>query len=199
MKTVRNILVILLLVCVGVTFCACGGDDAPEDIKSFKAAVAATAPESIEGTVTVTTVYGPLKATFDADIAEDGSFTLDYSYESFNDLGTGDASDVVSKKTGTVTYKDGQYSDSSLASKLPADAAAAKLGLDAKKMSYSVSADGKVLTATVKAADTASVLGVAYDADVTLVITQNAGKIISLSLSYTVAEAGNVLVVCNYN
>ena len=199
MKIVRSILAVLLVICVSVGFCACGDDDSTKaSLKNFTKAVESTTPASVTGTVEVTTVFGPLKATFTAVIAEDGSFTLNYSYEQFNDLATGGAGDVTSNKNGTVTYKDGAYSDSSLAAKIPANATAAKLKLDAKKMTYNISADGNVLTAAIKAADTASVLGVAYDGDVSLVVTKNEGKIVSFTLSYTVAETGNVLVVCNY-
>ena len=198
MKFVKNIVALLLLLCISVGFCACGGDDSSAALKDFSKAIAATAPTAVEGSVEVTTVYGPLTATFTAAIAEDGSFTLNYAYDEFNDLATGEAGDVMTKKEGTVTYKDGAYSDTSLASKIPADATALKVNLDAKKITYTISTDGHVLTATVKAADTESVLGVAYDGDVSLVLTKNDGKIVSVMLSYTIENAGNVKVVCNY-
>lgn len=196
MKFVKSIVALLLLLCISVGFCACGGDENKE-LKAFSSAITATAPTQVEGSVEVTTLLGPLTATFTATIAEDGSFTLNYAYDKFNDLATG-GGDVMSKQEGTVTYSNGIYSDTSLASKIPAEATALKVKLDADKMTYAISNDGNVLTATVKAADTEAVLGVAYEGDVSLVLTQNEGKIVSVMLSYAIENAGNVKVVCNY-
>jgi hypothetical protein len=197
MKFVKSIVALLLLLCISVGLCACGGD-ANEGLKTFSDAITATAPTQVEGSVEVATLFGPLTATFTATIAEDGSFTLNYAYDKFNDLATGGAGDVTSKQEGTVTYSNGTYSDTSLASKIPAEATAIKVKLDADKMTYVISNDGNLLTATVKAADTEAVLGVAYEGDVSLVLTQNEGKIVSVMLSYTIENAGNVKVVCNY-
>ena len=194
--TKKRIIAAVLLVYMVLSaffFVSCGGD---EQLTAFSKAISATKPSKVEGTVTMYTEFGPLTATYKADIAEDGSFVLNYAYDVFNDIQSADKSDVTSKVEGTVTYKDGVFSDTSLTSKVPAEAVAAKVKLS-DKMSYTVSDDGNVLAATVKAADTKAVLGVEYAADVTMVLTKANDKIVSLSLTYTLAE-GKVEVVCSY-
>ncbi|MBE6644270.1 MAG: hypothetical protein E7612_02685 [Ruminococcaceae bacterium] len=192
----KNIIISAILVVymlIGTfAFTACGN----ESVEEFTAAISATQPTNVAGTVTMHTEFGPLTATYTAAIAEDGSFELNYAYEEFASIGAGSADSVIAEKTGTVTYKDGTYSDTSIAAKIPADAAATKIKLN-DKMNYTVSEDGNVLSATVKASNTKSVFGVAYDADVTFTLTKEEGKIVSLSLVYTL-EAGKVQVVANY-
>ena len=194
--TKKRIISAILLVCIALSSCllvSCGGD---EKLEAFSKAISATKPSKVEGTITMYTEFGPLVATYTADIAEDNSFVLNYAYDKFNDATTGGEGDVTSKVEGTVTYKDGAYSDSSLAAKIPTDAVAAKVKLS-DKMDYTVSEDGNVLAATIKAANTKSVLGVEYAADVTMVLTKANGKIVSLTLTYTLTE-GKVEVVCYY-
>ena len=194
--TKKRIITAILLVCMVFSACflvSCGGDG---NLEAFSNAISATKPSKVEGTVTMYTEFGPLTATYTADIAEDNSFVVNYAYDKFNDTATGGAADVTSRVEGTVTYKDGAYSDTSLAAKIPADAVAAKVKLS-DKMEYTVSEDGNVLAATVKAADTKSVLGVEYAADVTMVITKANDQIVSLSLTYTLTE-GKVVVLCSY-
>ncbi len=194
--TKKRIITAILLVCMLFSACllvSCGGDEKSED---FTAAISATKPSKVEGTIKMYTEYGPLTATYTADIAEDNSFVLNYAYDKINDIATGDAGDVTDKIEGTVTYKDGTYSDTSLAAKVPADAVAAEINLG-EDIDYTLSEDGNVLVATIKAADTKSVLGVEYAADVTMVLTKANDKIVSLSLTYTLTE-GKVEVVCSY-
>lgn len=192
-KRIISAVLLVYMVLSAFFFVSCGEDG---NLKDFSKAISATKPSKVEGTVTMYTEFGPLTATYTADIAEDNSFVINYSYDKFNDTQTGGGSDVTSKVQGTVTYKDGAYSDTSLASKIPAKAVAAKVKLS-DKMSYTVSEDGNVLAATIKAADTKSVLGVEYAADVTMVLTKTNDSIVSLSLTYTLAE-GKVEVVCSY-
>ena len=189
---ISAILVVYMLIGT-LAFTACG-DAGVED---FTAAISATEPTAVSGTVTMHTEFGPLTATYTATIAEDGSFELTYVYEEFASIGEGSADTVISEKTGTVTYKDGTYSDTSIAAKIPADATATKLKLNTDKMKYTVSEDGNVLSATVKASNTKSVFGVAYDADVVFTLTKSEGKIVSLSLTYTL-EQGKVEVLASY-
>ena len=192
-KRIIAAVLLVYMVLSAFFFVSCGEDD---QLKAFSKAISATQPSKVEGTVTMYTEFGPLTATYNADIAEDGSFVLNYAYDLFNDIQSADKDEVTGKVEGTVTYKDGTFSDSSLTSKVPAEAVAAKVKLS-DKVSYTVSDDGNVLAATVKAANTKSVLGVEYAADVTMVLTKANGKIVSLSLTYTLAE-GKVEVTCNY-
>ena len=188
------VLVVYMLLSA-VFFASCGGGS---DLDGFNKAVSATKPTNITGEVSVNYKdLGSLEATFDSEIAEDGSFEVNYTYTKFNNIGSGSAEDTTSTLTGTVTYKNGAYSDTSLAAKLPADATATKLKLNADKMTYTLSKDGNVLAGTVKAANTKAVFGVEYASDVTFVLTKTSEKIVSLSMTYTLTE-GTVEVVCNY-
>lgn len=193
--TKKRIIAAVLLVYMVLSaffFVSCGDDQ----LAAFSKAISATKPSKVEGSVKMYTEFGPLTVEYDADIAEDGSFVLNYAYDVFNSIESADKNDVTGKVEGTVTYKDGAFSDTSLAAKIPAEAVAAKVKLS-DKMTYTVSDDGNVLAATIKAANTKSVLGVEYEADVSMVLTKANDKIASLSLTYTLAE-GKVEVVCSY-
>ena len=193
----KNIIIsAILVVCMLIgtlALTACGA----VGLEDFSTAISDTKPTAVTGTVTMHTEFGPLTATYTAAIAEDGSFELNYVYEEFASIGDGSADNVTSQQTGTVTYKDGTYSDTSIKAKIPANATATKLNLDTDKMNYIVSEDGNVLSATVKAADTKTVFGVAYGADVKFTLTNSEGKIVSLSLNYTLEE-GKVEVLASY-
>ena len=195
--TKKRIIAAVLLVCMvfsALFLVSCGGD---KKLEAFSKAISSTKPSKVDGTITMYTEFASLDVAYNATIAEDGSFVLNYSYDKFNSIDSADNNDVISKVEGSVTYKDGTYSDSSLASKIPGEVVAAKVNLDEDKMTYTVSGDGNVLAATIKAADTKDVLGVEYAADVTIVLTKANDSIVSLSLSYTLEE-GKVEVVCSY-
>ena len=192
-KIIVSAVVVVYMLLSIFALASCGS----KDLEGFSKAVSATEPKIVEGAVTMYTEFGPLTATYTATIADDGSFVINYAYDKFNQIGTGGSNDVESKVTGSVTYKDGVYSDASLTAKIPADAAATKLKLDGDKMKYTVSEDGNVLSATVKASKTKSVLGIEYASDVSFVLTKEDGKIQSLSMTYTLAE-GKVEVTASY-
>jgi hypothetical protein len=125
---------------------------------------------------------------------EDGSFTIDYVYEKFNDIGEGD--DLKSEVTGKVTCdKNGNYSDGGSLTGKVALAEGAKINL--AKVKATISADGNSLTATVKAEDTKAVLGVELPSDAELVIIKSADAIVSYSIKYSNAS-GDVTVSCEY-
>ena len=192
-KIIASLVLVVYTVFSVFALASCG--DGP--LNEFSKAISATDPSVVNGSVTMYTEYGPLVSSYTASIAEDGSYVINYEYELFDEIGDGTSNEISSKYTGTVTYKDGTYSDSSLAAKITADAAAAKIKLDDKKMSYNISEDGNVLSATVKAAKTKAVFGIEYAADVNLTLTKNAGKIVSLNMTYTLTE-GKVEVTANY-
>lgn len=187
----KKILIIMLaLTCVFAMF-SCGDKGASLD--GFKKAVDNTAPTVVNVNVAVETDIGALNSSFKTTYAADGSFVIDYSYEQFN-TSTSDADDVKSTITGQVTCdKDGNYSDGGALTGTTTAATGAKLNLDSKKMTYTVSKDGNVLTATVKAANTKAVLGIEIASDVTLVVTKAADKIVSYSMEYT-----NTAITCSY-
>ncbi len=197
MKALKILLCTLLVVGVCIGVCSCGDGEAVLD--AFKTAITETAPKTVEGEITVYTDFGPLEATYTTVIADDGSLKIDYTYEKFNLSTEGGENDTKSEVKGTVTRDaSGTYSatDSSLAAKITVDSNSVSLNLDEEKMTYTV--QGNVLSAKVLAADTESVLGVAYDVDVNLVVAMNSsGAIVSYTLDYT-PETGRVTVVCNF-
>ncbi len=191
----KKILVLALALVLAFSMFSCGGDDT---LKAFTKAVNATDPEVIDVDTKFSTSYGDLLSNAKTTFAEDGSFTLVYSYEQFNTSAVGDSDEVKVKLEKTVTCdKDGNYSDGGDLAATSTATTGHKLKLSKKKVDYKVSADGNVLTATIKAKNTESVLGVEIDADVILVLTKNADKIVSFTMNYEL-ELGKVEVICNY-
>ncbi len=202
MKKIKIFTTVLLVISLAlsmmfITSCEDEGKKEKDGIDKFNEAVAATNPSAVEGTVTMTASFGTMTMEYDAEIEENGSFTLNYSYDKFNDIDNGGSADTATKVTGTVTYADGTYTGDTTVANIPANAVASKLNLKSDKIDAKLSNDGKVLTATVKSADTKAVLGVAYQSDVTMSMTMQNAKITSLTLAYTY-EGASVSVLCNY-
>lgn len=194
----KKLLIILLALTCAFAMFSCA-EKSDVSVKDFTAAADATSPKSVSVNVTAELPLGTLTASYNTEFAEDGSFTVAYSYDKFNSLGEGDSDSVTSTVSGTVSCdKNGTYSDAAIASKIPETAKAVKFNLDTKKMTAKISADGNVLTATVTADNTEYVLGYNYGADVTFVMAKAEGKIISLVLTYTSETTGTVTVICNY-
>lgn len=164
----------------------------------FEAAIAATAPESIEGTVTLDTAAGEMEGEYTATVADDGAVTVAYSFDSFNSIGSGEAGDVSSKKVGTVTRAaDGSYTFTGDVVKAAEGVAGSvnSIKLDGSLMTVNIK--GGTLSALIESANTEAVLGVALESDATLVLIINEGKVASFSLSYELENA-SVTVVCEY-
>ncbi len=189
----KKLLALLLAaVCVFSLF-SCGDDT----LKDFKKASSSTEPSVVTLNITVGTAYGDLDASYVTTYKEDGSFTVEYSYEEFAASGEGNADDVTVVKTGTVTCdKNGNLSGGSVDGKVET-LSGNKLSFNADKMDAKVSKDGDVLTATVKAKNTKAVFGLEIAGDVTLVVTKSEGKLVSYTMTYTL-ESGDVVVKCLY-
>lgn len=188
---------VLLVVCMVfnaflVTSC---GDKETVGVDVFETAIENTAPTNISGKITLYTGSATLELAYTSVIADDGTFTVNYSYNKLADASSGAASDLDIPVEGTVTYDGTKYSDSSIAGKIVAAATQLDLGAD---MEYSVSSDGRVLSATVLAEDTEDVFGVDYAADVRFVLTQADERIVSLNLEYTLASGELVKAECSY-
>ena len=189
----KKIITILLLALLTFSFASCGEGEGPS-VDGFVAAVNNANPEAIEITIKSATALGELSGTYTVTYNEDGSFTIDYVYEKFNDIGEGD--DLKSEVTGKVTCdKNGNYSDGGSLTGKVALAEGAKINL--AKVKATISADGNSLTATVKAADTKAVLGVELPSDAELVIIKSGDAIVSYSIKYSNAS-GDVTVSCEY-
>ena len=193
----KKLLIVLLAFACVFSMAACsGGDGETVSVAKFKNAVAATRPSSVEITTKLETAIGDLEGEFDIDYNEDGSATIDYDYEKFNELGAG-VTEAKSNVSGTVTLNsDGSYSDGGTLVGNVSTAAGFTLSLDVAKMK-NAEVSGNTLTATIEKANTKAVLGVEMPADVTMVLTKNDTAIVSLVITYTL-EAGPVTITCSY-
>ena len=191
----KKILIVLLALTCAFAMFSCGKT---ADVKDFEKAIAATAPTVVEVEMVSDTVFGALSANFKTTYAEDGSFTIEGSYEQFNKSTEGKAEELKSSVPVNITCdKDGNYSDGGKFTGSNPNATGSKLSLGRKVKDATISDDGKVLTATVKAKDTKSVFGIEYAKDVSLVITQNDGKIVSYTLEYA-TDYGYDRIICSY-
>ena len=182
----KKILIVMLALTCALAMFSCG--DKSVSLDGFKKASNNTAPTVVNVSVEV----GGLASNFKTTYAADGSFVIDYSYELFNSSSSeSDKSTIV----GQVTCdKDGNYSDGGALTGTTAVATGAKLAFNSNKMeNVTVSKDGNVLSATVKAANTKAVLGIEIATDVTLVVTKAADKIVSYSM-----EFDKTTITCSY-
>ena len=190
----KKLLIVLLALTCAFTMFSCGTS---ASLKDFEEAINNTNPTAIDVQITSDTAFGSLAASFKTAFAEDGSFVIDGSYEKFNTTTEGKAEDVKSVIPVKITCdKSGNYSDGGAFSGSNPAATGKKLVLS-KKMRASISNDGNVLTATVKADKTEDVFGIAYATDVTLVVTKNEGKIVSYTMEYA-TDYGYDRIVCSY-
>ena len=174
----------------------CGKVVAVNVFEDFEAAIAATSPKGFVGTITLGTSAGEMKGEYTATIAEDGAVTVNYSFDNFNSIGSGDAGDVSSKKEGTVVRNaDGTYSGDGFTAAESVAGAVTSIKLDKTLMNFNVA--GGIMSATVESANTAEVLGVDLGSDAIFVLTINQGKVVSFALSYEVSGA-EVSIVCEY-
>lgn len=191
----KKILIVLLALTCAFAMFSCGGG---ASVKDFSDAIDATNPTVVSVEVTSDTAYGPLSASFVTAFAEDGSFTIDGTYEKFNTSTEGDADDVTTSVPVKITCdKNGSYSDGGVFAGSNPAATGEKLALGKKVKDANISEDGNVLTATVKAENTKAVFGIEYATDVSLVITKNDGKIISYTMEYA-TEHGYDKIICSY-
>ena len=199
----KKIIALILVIVCTLSLASCqffGNTDEPEtpddsaSIPDIQAKVDATAPKGADVTVTLKTTLGDLNGSYDVLYNEDGTATVNYSYEKFNTLGEG-STELKSITTGTVTVTaDGAVNGDLGAEGLTAVSFELKLAAD--KLN-SVVINAGVLSATVKAENTEAVLGVALTYDVQLVVTTGSTGVTSMSVAYTTG-VGDVEIVTVY-
>ena len=181
-----------------VVSCENGGDDAVLEFEDFEKAIDQTPASKITVSTKLTTVLGILHSSVETTFNPNGSATVKFYIERLNAEDFTSSETVISKE-GTVTLnKDGTYSDGGAFKDALGDSVASvNLVLDSAKLeSYTI--EGGVLSATVKAENTASVLGTEIGSDVSLMLTVGEGKIVSLVLNYT-TDFGPVEAIVSYN
>jgi len=192
----KIIALLLALVCV-FALVSCGGTpevpDVPDEpdysnLEPFKAAVTASAPKTAKIEVSMETTISdePMTGEFDISYGAE-NILVNYTYDQFNEINaTNPTAPDKETVTGSATIdKNGNVTDGSVSSTVTA-AALAQYNLDGAKMTYTVQVG--VLTATIEAANTESVLGAKIDADVTLTLTVTDGKVTSVTINYTTSE-----------
>lgn len=190
----KKILAIVVALACVFGMMSCGGSS---PVAAFKTAINETNPTSVKIETKLETTLGDFVGEFNATYADDGSATITYSYEKPNDPTAAGVTELKSTVTGTVELSaDGTYSDGGTLVGTVAGAGGYKLNLDEGKMK-NVEVSGNVLTATVEAANTKSVLGVSIEFDVEMTLTKGDSGIVSLALTYTTAE-GPATIVCTY-
>ena len=191
----------LLLVCVmafAVVSCDNGGEEpAPSEFADFEKAINQTPASKINVSTKITTQLGILHSTVETVFNPNGSATVNFYIERFN-TDFSSAETVISKKGSVTLNSDGTYSDGGeFKDSLGANIPTVKLNLDAAKFeSYTI--EGGVLTANVKAENTAYVLGTDVGYDVSFMLTVGAGRIVSVVLNY-VSDFGPIEAIVSYN
>lgn len=196
----KKIIALILVVGCMLALVSCFPTNTPEEpddsdaIPGIQAKIDASAPKGAEVTVTLKSTLGDLNSTYDVTYNDDGTASVAYTYEKFNTIGANN-SELKSTVSGTATVA----ADGTVSGDLGTEgvnAVSFELKLDASKLN-SVAINAGVLTANVKAADTAAVLGVALNYDVMLTVVTGTAGVTSMSVSYT-TNVGEVEVVTLY-
>ena len=195
----KKIFALLLIVCMAFSFAACGKGDNGEtsvDVSAFTAAIAATNPAGSIITVKSTTAIGELNAKYTVAYNAEGGATVNYEVEKFNEFDPANPdAETKTTVTGSVTLAaDGSYTGDALIGNVADIAAGVSVDLTAVADKATVNEAGDILTVTVPAASTESVIGTAVASDVTLVIVLSGSTVEQVNISYTGTE-----IVCKYN
>ena len=200
----RIIAILIVLSCI-FALAACNKDknegNKPENsmsVAEVQAKIDASVPAGAKVTVTLASALGDLNGSYNIVYNEDGTATVEYSYELFNPFVEGSFStDIKSTYTGTTTVAgDGTVTDE-IGGVASIQAITFAVKLDESKLD-GVSVAANALHAKVKAADTESVLGVAFESDVDLIVTVGSKGVTSIAFSYN-SSAGSVEVITTYS
>ena len=173
-------------------------DDAPTaneaEIAPFQAKIDASVPETANVTVNFKSTLGTLKSAYLVTYNTDGSATVNYTYEKFNQVG--ESKDFKTEFTGETTIgANGELTNApeGIAS---VEALTFDITLDASKLHYATVTSG-ILDAVVKAENTLEILGVELGVDAKLVISIGTLGVSSIAISYT-TEGGTVEIISTY-
>lgn len=189
----------LALTCViGLTSCT-------RDAKKFIELVNASEPTKISTVTSINDGERKLAGKFETVI--DGSnFELAYSFQRYTVPGENDDPDAfLTTEEGTVYYKDGKYSKDGETwfSEAPdAVTRQVKFAFDAKNLGdYTISKDGKTLTASVTSEQAEAMLGINVEATESVEITiQHDGTYLrSIQVYYTTENAESVSISTSYS
>lgn len=198
----KKIIALILVVGCLLAMSSCSLFNKKQDhtgISAVQSAIDSSAPKSADINVEFDSTLGKLEGEYDVVYNEDGTATVDYTYEKFNNFSADTAvrDEIKSSYTGTVVVAaDGSIS-SGLDGVASVEAVTFELNLNPDKL-VSYEAGSSVLNAKVAAANTASVIGVAINADVDLVITVGANRVTSVVMTYALTN-GTVTITAIYH
>jgi hypothetical protein len=135
----------------------------------FFAAVKNSNPTTITTATTLDADGETLTGRYSTMLTNDG-FVFDYSYQKFSEIGPDAGDDRIAVVEGKVYYKNGQYSTDGITweSKAPSvEFLNMSFNLTENTLGgkYTLSADGKTLTATLDSSEVLKVFGMNIDAD----------------------------------
>lgn len=185
----KKIISILLMLTCLVALCSCGGG-----IGDFEKAISASNPTSVKIDTVATSSLGTLNGVYHVAYNEDGTAKMIYEYEKWNTVleGEGDKTKV----SGTINVAaDGSYTDNGVAGNI-STLASGNIKLSSIK---DAKVENGVLTATVAAADTEAVFGVAFDYDVNFEMSMNETAVETIKISYEKdGFSGSITCVYSY-
>lgn len=199
----KKILALILVLGCIFAFASCNlfpGTDAEtpkETVADIQKAIDESAPLGASVTVILESTIGDLNGSYNIAYNNDGTATVNYSYERFNEFTLDSVKDEFkSTVSGVVTVSaDGQLSE-----EIGGVASVEAVSFDiALKEEYFVTVDvsSSVLRGTIKSENTYDVLGVDILYDVDLVIFTGSGRVTSVVISY-VSDAGPVEITSVY-
>ena len=194
------------IVCLILTLaCVFGLSSCKGKAKNFIELVNASEPIQINTVISINDGERTLPGKFNTVI--DGSdFELTYSYQRYTVPGESDDPDqFVTTVEGVVYYKDGKYSTDGETwfTEMP-DAAAqqVKFAFNVKNLGeYTISKDGKTLTANVTSEEAEAMLGINVEAaeSVEIIIQHDGTYLRSIDVSYTTEKSKSVTISTSYS
>ncbi len=170
-----------------------GGD--VTDVAGIKATLENSSPKTANVSVKLVSSLGTLNGSYDAVYNEDGSASVNYSYEQFNKI-TDEVTELKSTKTGVATVSSTGTVSGNLGGIAPLGAICFNITLDEKLVKVD-SIGGGMLSANVPADNTMAVIGTSVGCDAKLTISTGNGVVTSVTISYT-SEQGPVEIVAVY-
>ena len=167
-------------------------------VAAIQKALDDSAPKSADITVKFESTLGTLNGKYDVTYNDDGSATVDYSYERFNTFDENvNRDEVKSTYTGVVTVSSAGEVEGDLGGVASVEAVSFDINLDSSKLTTGT-VTANVLKGKVSAANTEAVLGINIGYDVDITITTGSGRVTYIVLTYT-TDMGPVEITSIYH
>lgn len=169
------------------------GEDYTEKINGIQANINASTPDKKEIDTILKTERGELNGSYTVTKNEDGSTTIEYTYEKF-------VGETEEKRTfsDTVTVSANEsISNAKITDAAFITAMSMNINLNAEKLKDITVISGATTSVRVKASDTKDILGIELEKDAHLVISVSRENVTSIDVSYE-TEDGNVSISSVY-